>query len=391
MIIRRYLVWASTATASQRAKAADALVRAYAQSPLSTSDRDDVLKALDDLARDESPMVRCALAEALSRSPEVPPAILARLAQDTNAALPLLAASPALTTEQLVDCAALGDVAAQTAIAGRLALPAPAAAALVEVAPADVLVKLAANQTATLPPRVLERMINRVGDDPGLQAALGTRRDLPAFMRQAIAARMAERLAQFAVEQGWLSPAEGERLHRQARDAATVAAAAEADPSELARLVTHLIESDQLTISLLLRALLSAETGLVEIALADLAGIPRDLAHAALQDSKGAGFTRLYRRAGLAEDFLPVFAAALDAFHEARIGHSSDGRLSPGMVARALEGCRAMPEEDAAPVVALLEGFAAEAAAHAVTGEPEIGAAALHESAGSGLPRALAA
>jgi uncharacterized protein (DUF2336 family) len=391
MIIRRYLVWASTATASQRAKAADALVRAYAHSPLSASDRDDVLKALDDLARDESPVVRCALAEALSRSPEVPPAILARLAQDIDVALPLLASSPALTTEQLVDCAAVGDVIAQTAIAGRPALPAPAAAALAEVAPADVLVKLATNVGARLSPVVLERMLDRAGDDPGLQAALGERRDVPAFMRQAIAAQMSERLAQFAVKQGWLSPAQGERLHRQARDAATVTMAAEADASELARLVTHLIESDQLTISLLLRALLSAETALVEIALADLAGISRDMAHAALHERKGAGFARLYRRAGLAEGLLPVFSAALDAFHDVAIKHPTDGRLSPGMVARALDGCRAMPEEDAAPVLALLEGFTAEAAEHAATGEPEIGATALDETAALGLPRALAA
>ncbi|MFC7396540.1 DUF2336 domain-containing protein [Chelatococcus sp. GCM10030263] len=391
MIIRRYLVWASTATASQRAKAADALVRAYAQSPLSPSDRDDVLKALDDLARDESPEVRRALAEALSRSPEVPQAILAKLAEDGEAALPLLATSPALTTEQLVDCAAVGDVTAQMAIAGRQALPVPAAAALAEIAPADVLVKLAANEGAKLSPGVLERMLSRVGDDPEFQAALGTRRDLPAFTRQAIAARMSERLAQFAVQQGWLSPAEGERLHRQARDAATVAMAAEADASELARLVTHLIESDQLTIGLLLRALLSGETALVEIALADLAGISRDVAHAALYERKGAGFARLYRRAGLAEGLLPVFTAALDAFHDVAIKRPADGRLSPGLVAGALQGCRAMPEEAAAPVLALLEGFAAEAAEHAVTGESEISVTAVDERAGSELPRALAA
>jgi uncharacterized protein (DUF2336 family) len=394
MIIRRYLVWASTATASQRAKAADALVRAYVQSPLSPSERDDVLKALDDLARDEAPVVRQALAEAFRKVPDAPVAILSALARDPDVALPPLAASPALTTDQLVDSAAVGDVATQMAIAGRRDLAAPVAAALAEVAPPEVLVKLAANPGATLSPAALERMLDRLADDPGLEAALSARRDLPPFIRQAIAARMAKRLAAFAMRQGWVSTTDGERLERDGREAAAVALAVEADDPSLARLVAHLTDSDQLTISLLLRALLSGAGRLVAFALADLADVAHSVAHAVVYDRKGAGFARLYVRAGLADAFLPVFSAAVEAFHDEAVTRLDDGRLSSGMVAYVIDVCRTMPADDMAPVLALLEAFATEAADHApVSREASADAAALMNEAklAFDLPHALAA
>ena len=123
-IVRRFLAWAQSADADARAQGASALARAYLYSELTASARAEAALAMTALLDDPSVLVRRALAEALCRSSEAPrPLILALAADEPEVAGAVLQHSPVLTDADLVDCAATGDVVAQTALARRPNLP----------------------------------------------------------------------------------------------------------------------------------------------------------------------------------------------------------------------------------------------------------------------------
>ena len=65
MLVKAFFRWSETAKAADRAKAANALGRAYLQSPLSDEDRRSTCVAMTYLLDDPSPKVRLAVAETL--------------------------------------------------------------------------------------------------------------------------------------------------------------------------------------------------------------------------------------------------------------------------------------------------------------------------------------
>ncbi|CAH1666295.1 DUF2336 domain-containing protein [Chelatococcus asaccharovorans] len=366
MIIRRYLVWATTATASQRAAAADVLVRAYHQSPLTDADRVDIDRALIGLASDESPRVRHALAVAFAKAGAVPAQVLdALLAREDEAAVALIARGAGVNAAQLVDCVALGDDATRAAIAAREGVSAPVAAALAEIASVDVLLVLLANRTALISPSAFLRMLDRHGHSVALQSAMLNRRDLPPFMRQALVSFLCQRLADFTVDRGWLTPARAGVLQVEAADMATMALVAEASEDALGRLVEHLIASGELTVGLLLRSLLCADPRLLTVSLAALTGLPRRDVEVTLKTADRAAFAAVYRQAGLPDGLLAAFRAALDAVDALppEAAGRRDGRLSLAMVRRVITACEEMSPAEAGPLLALLERFVEEAEA----------------------------
>ena len=365
MIIRRFLLWAREATPGQRAEAIAALARAYLYSDLSPGDRWEAETAMTALLDDPSPLVRRALAEAFANAAEAPRHLVVALANDqSDVAALVLARSGVLEDADLVDCAALGDALAQTAIAQRPALSAGVAAALAEIAPPSVLAVLVANSGAEIAATSLSRIVERHGTDPHVREALLRRPDLPLDVRQALAASLGTALLGFVSGCGWLSPERGERVVREARERATVALAGAGGRAEVARLVVHLRDSGQLTPALILRAILSRAIGFAEAAFADLAGLePRRVA-GLLADSRAAGFGALYRRAGLPPALRPAFEAALSAQAEGlRDEDAAEGaRLSRRMIERALTACADLPGEEAGRLLALLRRYEAEAA-----------------------------
>ena len=70
MIVRHFLQWVRTAEAVERAEATSALARAYLYSDLTPDDRIAAEGAMIMLLDDRSPLVRQALAEVLSFSPD---------------------------------------------------------------------------------------------------------------------------------------------------------------------------------------------------------------------------------------------------------------------------------------------------------------------------------
>lgn len=364
MIVRRYLLWIRTACAADRARAADLLARVFLAGVLAPADHREAEAALTSLLDDPSPHVRRALAEAFADAPEAPRHLILALAGDQGeVAVPVLARSPLLSDSDLVDCAAVGDGAIQTAIARRPSLPAPVAAALAEVGTVSALVALAANREATIPDFALARMIERHGGEADLREALLARPDLPLAARQAIAVALAAALTSFVVRRGWLSSDRCERACREAQERTTLALAAGAAASDVTQLVSHLRRTAQLTPVLLLRALLSGGVDFVAAALADLAQLPLARALGLMQDRCGAGFAPLYRQAGLPPHLWPVFRAALAACHEIGVPPEAEAaRLCRPLVQRSMAAGAALPPEEGAALTAVLHRFDVEAA-----------------------------
>ncbi len=359
MIVQRFLLWMRVASAEQRAQAVSALAEAFLLADLEPQDRIETEAALTAMLDDASPLVRYALAEAMADAADAPRPIIIGLANDLpDIAAVVLERSPVLSVADLVDGAAIGNTAVQTAIGRRRGLPAPVAAALAEVGVPQALAALAANHAAELAPFSLRRMHERHGSDADVREALLGRDDLPADVRQSIVAEVAKALSSFVVGCRWMSAERSARTVREATERATLVIAHQT-PDATTDLIRHLRQTSQLTPAFILRALLSGEMGVVEAAFAELTGMNLKRVAGLLCD-RGAGFAALYRKAGLPPPLHPAFAAALVVSRQAASG--DNGRMSRQAIASVIARCEGADTTETATLLALLRRFETEAA-----------------------------
>src|SRR5271169_3456836 len=261
-IVRRFLAFAQCAGPAERAEAASALARAYLHSDLAEPVRAEAQLAMTALLDDPSPLVRRALADALGSARNAPrPLILALAADQPDVAAAVLSRSPALTDADLVDCVAIGDAVARTAIARRPDLKPGAIAALAEIGQRDAVLALIGNREAAPTTGALTRMLARFGADAEVCEALLERPSLPAGLRAQIAVATASDLSVAASR--WLP-----------RDQAISSIASSCPADERTELVRSLRACGALTPALLLRSLLGGERDLFAEALAELSGLP---------------------------------------------------------------------------------------------------------------------
>ena len=365
MIVRQFLQWIRHAPAGERAEATSALARAYLHSDLSEDDLAAAEGAMIMLLDDPSPLVRGALSEVFASSQKAPPVVVHALAADQpDVALPILARSPLLSDEDLVDLFATAHPDAQVVIAGRALLSRPLAAAIAEVGPAQTCLALLENPDADIAPFSINRIVERFGHLSPIRENLVGRADLPMAVRQALLAKLSQTLAGFVSARHWLGTEHAEYAAREACEKATVALAAETPYEEIGELMQHLRDSGQLTAGMILRALLSGNVVLFEEALAELSGMPLDRVTGYIHDRNISGFRALYAKAGLPDAAYPAFREAIAAMREGILLGETGGvsRLKRRMVERVLNACAAERRDDVASLLALLRRFAVEAA-----------------------------
>jgi uncharacterized protein (DUF2336 family) len=355
-IVRRFLSWAQSAGAEARAEGASALARAYLYSDLAAAVRAEAVLAMTSLLNDPSVLVRRALAEALCHSSESPRALILALAADEpEVAAAVLRRSPVLTEADLVDCAASGEVVAQTALARRPQLPIRATAALVESGQLDAVLALIGNATVDLPAESLSRILARFSDDAGVREALLERPALPQSLRARIAVSAAKDLA--AEASRWMPRERAERIAGEARDQAICSIFSSCRGDERTELMRAMRAARALTPALLLRSLLGGEQDLFVEA---LAGLPLPRVAAFILEPQGEGFAALAHRAGLRSGILPAFRVALAAI-KTHVGEAGEG-LKLSLVQRVIDECERRDNPSLSKVLALLWRFAAEAA-----------------------------
>ena len=366
MNVHKFIQWSQGASARERAEGAAALARSYLYGDFGPQDRREAETILFSLLDDPSPLVRRALADSFASSLDAPPAVIHGLANDqADIASIVLSRSPLLTDAQLIDCAAIADTAAQTAIALRAELSPAVSAALAEIASREALIALAVNEGAQLPDFALRRMIERFGDDGEFREALLGRAWLPGAARASLATAAARQLAEFAVARNWMSRARSERVAQESRDRATmiIAAGCSDYSEETGALAAYLRNVGQLTPGLALRALLCGQSGLFEATLAELTGLsPRRVAGLA-SEPRASGFAALYAKAGLPAPLLPAFRAALAALADQPDvdEDEEEGALRLPVIQSTLACCLEIADPALDRLVALLRRFEADA------------------------------
>jgi len=365
MIVRQFLQWVRRAPPGERAEATSALARAYLHSELSSDDLAAAEGAMIMLLDDPSPLVRRALSEVFASAQKAPLVVVHALAADqSDVAVPVLAHSPLLLEDDLVDLIATGNPATQIAIAGRALLPRSLAAAIAEVASAEACLTLLENFSAEIALFSIDRIVERHGHLAPIRENLVARDDLPMSTRQALLSKLSLALAGFVAARQWLGPEHAEFAAREACEKATLALAAETPYDEVAALMHHLRQSGQLTAGMILRALLSGNVVLFEEALAELSGVPLDRVTNYIHDKNISGFHALYRKAGLPDIAYPAFREAITAMREGVLIGEQGGvaRLKRRMVERVLARCSSLRGPEMASLLALLRRFAVEAA-----------------------------
>jgi uncharacterized protein (DUF2336 family) len=360
-LVRRFLYWMQRAAADERAEAVSALARAYLHSPLSESVRSEAVVALTTVLDDPSALVRRALAEALASARDAPRHIILGLASDqSDVARIVLARSPVLDDSELVDCAAIGDAAAQTAVARRPRLRPGVAAAIAEIGERSAVIALVGNPDAELTSDALRRIFDRFGEDAAVREKLSMRAALPAALRADIAAATSRALEHFAAGRAWLEPRRAERISRDAREQAIVSIAGACPPHELAGLVARLRASGALTVALLVRSLLSGDCGLFRATLVEMSGLPEGRVAGFVRNWRGQGFAAVYAKAGLPSHFLPAFRAALGLVEDS--ASSRDNQISHALTTRLIRSCEKLADPNLAPILSMLWRFACESA-----------------------------
>lgn len=311
MIVRAFLRWAETAVASDRARAAEALVRAFARLSADDPQRVAAVHAMMHLLDDPAPKVRLSLSQAIAAHPLAPRAVILALAEDQpEIACPVLTLSPVLSDADLVDLVGRGSHLTRGIIAARPGVSAGVAAAIAEVGDAGEIILLLENQQAIVTRYSLKRIAERHGRHADIRSLLFARGDLPAEARDLLVHHVSAALSQSALVQSTLSAARIAHVTREAGTAATIALTGSALPEEMPALVDHLRSSGRLTPAFLMHALCSGRIEFFAAAMTDLSGLEERRVRSIMATARRHAVRALYESAGLGRDVADVFVEA---------------------------------------------------------------------------------
>jgi uncharacterized protein (DUF2336 family) len=360
-ILPNFVGWLQDAPPEQRAGAADALARAFLNADMADDVREEMEAAMTLLLDDPAPEVRFSLADALAESSAAPRHIILSLATDRlETAEIVLSQSPVFTDDELVDLVAESGELLQLVIASRPNVSHCVSAAIAEIGCLAACQMLLDNGGASLTGFALKRIAERFADDPGIIDSLAMRPGLPPEVRQILARRRSRDLLPV------MSGREGTTTDfaRDACDQATVAIAANLDAADLLPFVEHLRVTEQLTASLVLRAVSAGNVSFFEAALAVLARVPFARVQSLVRTRRMAGVKAVYRRAGLPLGAFEAFWVALEVWHgfDPRAGAAERFRFVRTLVDRVLARYQSVTDGELGQLASMLRRFAAEAA-----------------------------
>lgn len=312
MIVAAFLRWVETAKAGDRARAANALARAYLLSAMAPPERSAARVAMTYLLDDPSPRVRLALAEGLADSPDAPRPLMVSLCEDQPeiASLPILR-SPVLLDADLVDLAGRGNAITRALIAARPGLSRAVAAALAEIGDAEEVVILLENPTASIARLTLKRMAERHGSHDAVRALLLERDDLPAAVRQMLVDCVADALSGSAFVRAAIGARRIERITREAGRAATISILGSVTADEMPILVEHLRGEGRLTPAFLMHALCVGRTDFFAAALTALSGLEERRVRSILATARFHAVRALLESVGLSRELSGLFVEAI--------------------------------------------------------------------------------
>lgn len=289
------------------------------------------------LMDDVSPKVRMSLAESLADDRHAPRPVILSLTEDRpDIAATIVARSPVLTDNDLIDIVGRGSHELRAAVAVRPSVSPPVAAALVEVGGRFDIALLLRNPGARLTPHVMVRLASRCGRDATIRELLMQRPELPATARHILVEKTGEVLADAGLVAALIPPRKLERIRREACEAALVLLLAEAGEAELAEMAEHLRVEARLSTMFLIHALCAGRTAFFAEVVSNLSGVARIRARAILASGRPRAVRALIEAAGIDRDVSDVFCEAVTIWRE----EGGDMPGESGIFLRLAERCR---------------------------------------------------
>jgi uncharacterized protein (DUF2336 family) len=342
---------ARSATPDERAVAAHKLCRRVDEARLSPEEREIAHEILRTLAGDAAELVRRALAVTLKSSPNLPRDVALKLARDVETvAVPVLSFSPAFTDEDLAEIVRNCGPARQIAVARRASLSETVTNALVEHGSEPAVQAACANDNAGFSETGLQRAITRFASSQELLAAVAYRQTLPLSVTERLVGMVSDTVRDQLINRHALSPETALQIALGARERATIDMVDQAGrTADVERFVGHLNKHNQLTASLLLRALAHGHMTFFEWGVAELAGVPHHRTWLMIHDAGPLGMRAIYERAGLPNRLFAAFRAGVDTFHSMEMeggGPRDRERFQERMLQRFLTQQTGAPRED---------------------------------------------
>lgn len=336
-------------SAENRAIMAGKIAGNFKAGSLSEQERkiaEDIFRAM---VRDAEVRVRKALADSLKDDPGIPHEVVKSLASDVEEiSLPVIEHSSVLTDEDLVEIIQAQGGEAQQAVARRKSVSEDVAEALVKTDDEDVVAQLVANEGAKMNENQMERVLDRFGQSERVNAPMARRGQLPVRVAERLVSLVSENLKEHLVTHHELPPDTAADLVFESRERATVGLLdRNASAVDLLTLVDQLQAGKRLTPTLVVRAICMGDQAFFEAALARLADIPVSNAWQLIHDRGDLGLTRLFEKADMPGDLLPVARAALEVALETH-STSGDDRVAfrERMIERVLTKCETEFEGD---------------------------------------------
>jgi len=312
LIVTAFLKWVETAKTQERARAANALARAYLKSEMTPEERQAAQMAMTYLLDDPSPQVRLALAEVLAGEARAPRALMVSLAEDQpEIASAVILHCPVLTDADLVDIAGRGTMESRALIAARSEVSVAVAAALAEIGDAAELEVLLENPGARFATFTLRRIAERHGHCERIRARLLDRNDLAIGVRQLLVQFVTDALAGSDLVIGAIGSRRIERIAREAGDSATIALLADVHGEELYRLTDQLRAAGRLTPAFLMHALCAGRTDFFSSAMVAISGLEERRVRSILATGRFHALRALLESAGISREISPIFVDAV--------------------------------------------------------------------------------
>lgn len=318
MIVQAFLRWSETARVADRARAANALGRAYLRSAMGSEERQAAAMAMTYLLDDPSPKVRLALAEALAESEDVPRSLILSLAEDqAEIAATVIMQSPVLTDDDFIELAARGDSLRRSLIASRAEVSRVVSAAIAAVGDEPEIMLLLENPDNQFAAATLREIARRHGASVDIRSLLLDRSDLPADARHQLMQHVTEALSAFDLVRATIGEGRVAHIAREANDVGTLVIAGTAEEKDIPALVEHLRAGCRLTPAFLMHALCAGRVDFVACVLVNLTGIEERRVRSVLATSRQHAVRALYEAAGLPREVSPVFVDATLLLREA--------------------------------------------------------------------------
>ncbi|WP_162652308.1 DUF2336 domain-containing protein [Lentilitoribacter sp. Alg239-R112] len=336
MIFDNFSVWAESSDTRSRILAVKALCESYICSGFNADEMKAAEGAMILLLDDPSSEVRKAMASSLCAHEDVPIIVINALAQDQlDVSAPVLAYSPLLSDNNLIDLVADGLLEHRFIVSQRKYISPAVCAALIEIGEKEVVSELLQNSGSQIACLSLVRIAERFGQAGEIRNELLNRNDIPAHIRY----ELVEQLGQVLAKDSLLSALMGEKrasyVTKDACDQAALSVIERTSDDDMEALIEHLRFSGKITSALLMNVLSVGNVDFFAMVISKLSGKGVSRIRAILRDGHFSLVKALYKSAGLSPELIPIFIDATLLWRDA--SHQSDIVLADEIVAKLLD------------------------------------------------------